>query len=438
MYSQTKKTNITLIELFKTFGSIGLINFGGPAGQIALMHREIVDEKQWIDDDDFLHALNFCHFLPGPEAQQLATYIGWRLHGILGGLIAGLLFIIPGALIVLSMSILYAFAANIEWFQAVFMGIKSAVIAIILQALIRISKKSLKSKIDILIAISAFVGLYFFNIEFPIIIFCAALAGIVNYYFNRNQNDKVQSTANQNLKENIIKSLIQLAVWGLVWALPFVLIYTFLGKDNIFWDIALFFSKLAIVTFGGAYAVLAYMAQEAVQTFGWLSSSDMANGLALAESTPGPLILVTQFVGFLAAFKESAPFSPFFGGLFGAMITTWVTFAPCFLWIFVFAPWVEVLKSAQIIKSALNSISAAIVGIIANLSLWFAIHAIFASNFQFDIGIAKFLFPNLISIDWKTILITGFAILGLFRFKIGIIKLLGVCSFAGLLTQFLN
>lgn len=329
-------------QLLRVFLRIGLLSFGGPAGQIALMHRELVDEHKWVDEEDYLQALNFCHLLPGPEAQQLATWIGWRLHGWKGGFAAGALFVIPGAIVILGLSMLYAIAANLSWFETIFLGVKAAVLAIVVQALLRIARRSLDTLIKQGLALAAFVALFVFELPFPLIILGAGALGIA-----------IAATAPDMLALKPATSmpvagprpwratLHAMLIWGLIWALPMVLIAATLERDSVFWDIGLFFSQLAIMTFGGAYAVLAYMAQEAVQGFGWLVPGEMVDGLGLAETTPGPLIMVTQFVGYLAAFRAPEPFTPIVAGLVGAGLTTWVTFAPCFLWIFAMAPWID-------------------------------------------------------------------------------------------------
>jgi len=366
-------------ELIRVFARIGVLSFGGPAGQIALMHRELVDERGWIGEQDYLHALNFCHLLPGPEAQQLATYIGWKLHGLRGGLAAGALFVVPGALVMLALSALYMVAADVSWFSALFLGIKAAVLAIIVQALLRIAGRALQTGFKRALALLAFVALFAFNLPFPVVVLGAGLVGFL-VAMRRPDLLAVQNEEGAMLPSRpaLRPMLLTIAAWGIVWALPLVAIYATLGEGHVLWKIGTFFSQLAVVTFGGAYAVLAYMAQQAVQGFGWLSAGEMADGLGLAETTPGPLIMVTQFVGFLAAYRAPDPFSPWVAGLLGAGLTTWVTFAPCFLWIFTFAPWIDRLRHAQRLKGGLAAITASIVGVIANLSVWFALHVLFA------------------------------------------------------------
>lgn len=426
-------------ELVRAFGRIGLINFGGPAGQIALMHREVVDERGWIGEDDYLHALNFCHLLPGPEAQQLATYIGWKLHGVKGGLAAGSLFVLPGALVILALSVLYAYAARLDWFAALFLGIKAAVLAIVAQALLRIAGRALTTPFKRLLAGGAFVGLFLLAVPFPLVVLGAGALGIVialrrpDWLGLKGDASSVTDLPRPRLGA----TLRTVAIWLLVWAAPMALVLALLGRSHVFWDIGAFFSQLAIVTFGGAYAVLAYMAQEAVQGFGWLQPGEMADGLGLAETTPGPLIMVTQFVGFLAAFRAPEPFTPLVAGLIGAGLTTWVTFAPCFLWIFALAPWIERLQNVRWLKGGLAAITAAVVGVIANLTLWFALHVLFGRITENAVGPAKFLVPDWFSFDWKAALLSILAILLLFAAKWSIFRMLGAMALAGLALSFL-
>jgi chromate transporter len=421
-------------ELVRVFGRIGLINFGGPAGQIALMHKELVDDRKWVSEEDYLHALNFCHLLPGPEAQQLATYIGWRLHGVIGGLAAGLLFVLPGALIILALSVLYAYAAGLGWFAAIFLGIKAAVLAIVAQALIRIAGRALTTPLKKALALGAFVGLFVFSLPFPLIVLgSGALGTLIALRQPRWLGlSNTRNVAFSGPQPKLWDTLRTIAIWGVIWATPMILIALTLGREHELWKIGAFFSQLAVVTFGGAYAVLAYMAQEAVHGFGWLQPGEMADGLGLAETTPGPLIMVTQFVGFLAAFRAPEPFSPLVAGFVGAALTSWVTFAPCFLWIFVFAPWIERLQNAAWLKGGLAAITAAIVGVIANLTLWFTLHVLFTRVTDRS-GI---MLPELASLDWKAGLLSILALGLLFGLKWGVIRMLGVMAAAGLALSF--
>jgi chromate transporter len=420
-------------DLVRAFSKVGLTSFGGPAGQIALMHREIVEQRQWVSEEDYLHALNFCHFLPGPEAQQLATWIGWRLHGWRGGLAAGLLFVVPGALVILGLSILYALAARLDWFEALFLGVKAAVLAIVLQALLRIAGRALDTGFKRGLAVAAFVALFLLDLPFPLVIGGAALLGLAvaatrpGWLALKPAGDSAP-TGPRPWRH----TLGAIVLWGAIWAAPVMLVAATLGRDHVLWDVAAFFSQLAVVTFGGAYAVLAYMAQEAVQGYGWLSASEMADGLGLAETTPGPLILVTQFVGFQAAWRAPEPFTPLVAGLLGAGLTTWVTFAPCFLWIFAFAPWIDRLRNAVRLKGALAAVTAAVVGVIANLSLWFALHVVFARVDDRTIGLLRLHVPDMASLDWRAALLTVVACGLVFGPKWGVMRVLGVIALAGL------
>lgn len=425
--------SITFTDLLRVFTRIGLLSFGGPAGQIALMHRELVEDRAWISEDDFLHALNFCHLLPGPEAQQLATWIGWRLHGWRGGLAAGLLFVIPGALIILALSVLYGVAANLSWVEALFLGVKAAVLAIVVQALLRIAGRALDTKLKRSLAIAAFVGLFLFDLPFPLIVLGSGVIGMVVAAKRPDLLALKASKSGDVLPERPWRStVLSVTVWGAVWAAPMVLIAVMLGQDHVLWEIGAFFSQLAIVTFGGAYAVLAYMAQEAVQGFGWLQPGEMADGLGLAETTPGPLILVTQFVGYLAAFRAPEPFSPLVAGLLGAGLTTWVTFAPCFMWIFAFAPWIDRLGNAVRLKGGLAAVTAAVVGVIANLTAWFALHVLFASVSQRQFGPLRLYWPDPASFDWRAGVLAAIACGLAFGLKWSVLRILAVCAVGGL------
>ncbi len=369
---------LTLRQAFPVWLRIACLSFGGPAGQIALMHRVLVDEKGWIEEDAYLRALNFCTLLPGPEAQQLATYVGWKMHGVRGGLVAGGLFILPGALVILVLSLLYAYAADLGPVAAAFLGVKGAVLAIVVEALLRVSRRALNAPVKWLIAGAAFLGLFVLGLPFPLIIAAAALAGTLLAARRpealRLKPPLADAASPPSLKGLAVRAGRTVLVWAAIWAAPMLLILLTLGPHHVLFEIGAFFSKLAMVTFGGAYAVLSYMAQEAVQTHGWLRAREMVDGLGLAETTPGPLILVTEYVGFLAAFRAPAPFTPLVAGLLGALVTLWVTFAPCFLWIFAGAPFIERLEHARRLQGAPAAITVAVVGVIANLTLWFGLH----------------------------------------------------------------
>jgi chromate transporter len=420
-------------ELTRVSARIGFLSFGGPVGQIALMHRELVDERRWVAEDDYLQALNLCHLLPGPEAQQLATWIGWKHHGWAGGLVAGALFVIPGALVMLALSILYAFAADLDWFAALFLGIKAAVLAIVAQALVRIAGRALKTPFQRALAVAAFAALFVFDAPFPLVVLAALALGA---WLGARKPDLLglkASASGAPAHARPWRATFQaLAVWLAIWAAPMLAVLVFLGRDSVLWDIGVFFSQLAVVTFGGAYAVLAYMAQEAVSGFGWLSAGEMADGLGLAETTPGPLIMVTQFVGYLAAFRDPGPFTPLVAGVLGAALTTWVTFAPCFLWIFAMAPWMDRLQRAPALKGGLAAVTAAVVGVIANLALWFALHVLFARVSVVEAGPARLQWPELMSFDWRAALIAVVALALVFVLKRGIVATLGVTAAMGL------
>ncbi len=421
-------------EMVRVFTRIGFLSFGGPAGQIALMHRELVDERRWVEEEQYLHALNFCHLLPGPEAQQLATWIGWKLHGLRGGLAAGLLFVLPGAFVILALTILYAFAAKLDWFAALFLGIKAAVLAIVVQALLRIAGRALNTPFKKVLALAAFLALFLLAAPFPLVVLGAGAIGMV-VAASRPEWLAIKPGSGVELSSPRPwgQSLRTVLVWGAIWAAPMVLVLVTLGRDHVLWQIGSFFSQLAVVTFGGAYAVLAYMAQEAVQGYGWLSAGEMADGLGLAETTPGPLIMVTQFVGYLAAFRAPEPFTPLVAGLLGAALTTWVTFAPCFLWIFTFAPWIERLENSPRLKGGLAALTAAVVGVIANLTLWFFIHVLFARVQQIDAPPFHFGVPVWATLDWRAALLAALAALLLFALKWNIIRVLSASALGGLL-----
>jgi chromate transporter len=393
-----------LDEITRVFFRIGCLSFGGPAAQIALMHKEIIDDRKWLDEPDYLRALSFCMLLPGPEAMQLATYIGWRRSGVSGGLIAGGLFVLPGALVVLALSIVYAAFGQVPVVEALFFGVQAAVLAIVLHALQRVARKALQARWHWLLAAAAFAALALFAVPFPVMIVTAAIVGWI-----MARGAPVPAAAPLPTGA-IALALRQTATWGAVWLIPLAALY--LADGGLLWDIGLFFSKLAVVTFGGAYAVLAWMTQEVVQTRGWLTTEEMIAGLGLAETTPGPLILVNAFVGYLAAFKAGGVGY----GIAGAAIAVWMTFAPCFLWIFAGAPFVERLAGRPRLSAALAGITAAVVGVIANLSLWFALHVLFADLGSWQAGPLRVTLPDVTSLDWKALILSfGAAYLILWR-----------------------
>ena len=358
-----------LMDLTRAFARIGILSFGGPAAQIAMMHRDIVDDRKWVSEKDYLSALSFCMLLPGPEAMQLATWIGWRLHGTLGGLIAGLLFVLPGAAVVLALSMIYAAFGQVPLVAALFVGVQAAVVAVVIEALLRVAKRALKTREYWAIAALGFVALFFFGVPFPVLILAAAAYG---YLTTRTAAEPL------NTPRPYAQTAKALLVWGAIWLVPLAVLVT--HHPGIYADMGLYFSKLAVLTFGGAYAVLAWMSQTVVAEMGWLTVRQMMDGLGLAETTPGPLILVTEFVGYVAAYQKHG----LAGGLFGAAIALWMTFAPCFLWIFAGAPWIARLTAAPRLSGALRAITAAVVGVIANLSIWFAAHVFFATVTRID------------------------------------------------------
>jgi chromate transporter len=375
----------TLPEMTRVFARIGVLSFGGPAAQIALMHRELVENRPWVTEKDYLSALSFCMLLPGPEAMQLAVWTGWRLHGTIGGLIAGLLFVLPGAAVVLALSMIYAAFGQVPLVAALFTGVQAAVVAIVIEALLRVSRRALKGRIHWLIAIAAFISLFALNIPFPVIIIAAGLLGAFT-------TSPPASLPPAEIQPDA-RTLRTLAIWGALWLLPLAALWMF--EQGLLFEIGFFFSKLAVVTFGGAYAVLAWMTQAVVQDKGWLTLPQMMDGLGLAETTPGPLILVTQFVGYLAAFKQGG----LLYGIAGAIVTLWMTFVPCFLWIFVGAPYIQRITASPRLAGALSAITAAVVGVIANLSVWFAAHVIFDTVGVSTIGPFHLITPDWASID---------------------------------------
>jgi chromate transporter len=446
----------TFAEATRVWARIGLLSFGGPAGQIALMHKELVEERRWIGEQRFLHALNYCMLLPGPEAQQLATYIGWLMHRTVGGLVAGILFVLPGAFVMLGLSILYVLYREVPLIDAVFFGVKAAVLAVVVEAVLRIGRRALKNSVMIAIAVAAFIGIYVFRIPFPLIILIAGLVG----WIGSRQAPQLFAAGGHGSKGAVpeFKGVVDLmfergelthaepswgrafrviAVWLPIWLGPVLLLWLLTGTSSVWTQLGAFFSSMAVVTFGGAYAVLAYVAQAAVDTFGWLAPGEMVDGLGLAETTPGPLIMVLQFVGFLAAYRTPGVLDPLLAGCLGALLTTWVTFAPCFFWIFLGAPYIEALRGNKAISSALSAITAAVVGVVMNLALWFALHVVFREVRTFEIlGVGPDL-PVLTSVDWRAAVLAVAAMIAMLRFKVGMIPTLGLCAVAGVFVSYL-
>jgi chromate transporter len=422
----------TFQEALAVWAKIGVSSFGGPAGQIALMHRVLVEERRWIAENRFLHALNFCMLLPGPEAMQLATYVGWRLHGTAGGLAAGLLFVLPGAAVVLTLSIAYALYGQTPIVEAAFVGIKAAVLVIVIEALIRVARRALRGPYDVAIAAAAFVAIFFLAAPFPLIIAGAALVG---WLLALASPAPAAAAIVGPAPVPLVQTLKTAALWLAIWIGPLLLVAALFGRDHVMTDIALFFSKLAVVTFGGAYSVLAYMAQQAVETHGWLSGGEMLDGLGLAETTPGPLILVTEFVGFLAGFRQGGEPKLAFG-LLAAAVTLWATFAPCFLWIFTGAPYVERLSANPRLAGALAGVTAAVVGVILNLSLWFALHVLFGNVAAVWHGPVLLWTPEPTSLNIEALLLSALACVLLLRLHFSIAGTLALTSAAALAWSF--
>lgn len=414
-------------EARRVWIKVASMSFGGPAGQIAVMHRELVDDREWIDEPQFLHALNFCMLLPGPEAQQLATYIGWRLHGTRGGLVAGGLFILPGVIAILALSYLYAIFGRLTLIEGLFFGLKAAVLAIVVDALIRIGRRSLKSRLKQAIAAAAFVAIFFLAVPFPLIVLAA---GLIGFFVGRRATRPAVEQAPAR-KRALWLPLLCL----LFWLAPVAGLVTVLGEQNVFSQIALFFSRMAVVTFGGAYAVLAYVAQQAVDHYHWLSAREMLDGLGMAETTPGPLIMVTQFVGFLAAMRQAAGMPPLAAGALGALLTTWVTFTPCFFWIFLGAPYVERLRASATLSSALSAVTAAVVGVILNLAIWFAVHSLFGRVTAVRGGPLHFDAPVAATVILPAALLAFAAAAAILRFRMSSMLVLGLCAGAGVMLK---
>jgi len=413
----------------KTFAKIGLESFGGPAGQIAVMHRVLVEEKKWIDEERFLHALNYCMLLPGPEATQLVTYVGWLVHGTAGGLVAGALFVLPGFFAILALSFVYAAWHAVPAVDAAFFGLKAAVLAVVVEAVIRIGRRALKTRAHHVVAAAAFVAIFVFACPFPLIVAGAAIVGLLaRRTFAAETKDVPADVAHPRIGRTIAVALAWLAVWWI----PVGALFLVFGATSVFADEALFFSKTSCVTFGGAYAVLPYVADNAVNHFHWLSADDMLAGLGMAETTPGPLIQVLQFVGFLGAHRSPGAMNPWAAAVLGSVVTTWVTYVPCFLWIFVGAPYVEALRGSRALNSALSAITAAVVGVILNLAVWFALHAMFKSVEIRHVAGMRLTVPEWATVDWAAVAIAVAAGVALLRFKVGMLWTLAGAAAAGL------
>ena len=415
-------------DALRTWFKIGCLGFGGPAGQIALMHRILVDEKKWVEEQRYLHALNFCMLLPGPEAQKLATYVGWLLHGLRGGLAAGILFVLPGAIVMLVVSLLYVLGRGIPVIDGALFGIKAAVLVIVVEALIRIGRRSLKTKLLIGVAAAAFIGIFFLDLPFPLIVLAAALVG----FFASRAPSRPAAADPRRWRQFTLALLVGLTLW---WA-PVALSALLLGKEHVFVDIGIFFSKLAVVSFGGAYALLAYMAQQAVENYGWMSAPEMVDGLGLAETLPGPLIKITQFVGFLGAYRNPEVFSSTTNAILGSALTTWVTFVPPMMLIFAFAPFVEQLRGNPQLSGALAAITAAVVGVILNLTLWFVLHVLFPEVREVRAGPLRWYAFDPASIDLRVAALAVVAAVLAFVFHRGLVQLVAIMAALGIAVRF--
>ncbi|HEX7481462.1 MAG TPA: chromate efflux transporter [Polyangiales bacterium] len=453
-YNVSEQPRVSFAAATRVWARIGLLSFGGPAGQIALMHKELVEERKWISEERFLHALNYCTLLPGPEAQQLATYIGWLMHKTRGGLVAGILFVLPGFVTILGLSLLYAGLHELPLLHALFFGLKAAVLAIVAHAVQRIRKRALKSRLMYAVAASSFVAIFCFAAPFPAIVLAAGVVGWLGNRLIPGTLPAPAASASSASEESVIDSMLTagelahtqpsrgralrvLVVCSLLWFGPLLLLRIALGPRSVLLQEGLFFSQAAVVTFGGAYAVLAYIAQRAVGTYGWLLPGEMLDGLGMAETTPGPLIMVTQFVGFMGAWRHPGTLPPLLAGVLGSVITVWVTFVPCFLWIFLGAPYIEALRGSRALSAALSAITAAVVGVVLNLSLWFALHSVWREVRTWNAGLLHVPVPVPGSLDPGALVLTAVALLAMFRFHSSVPKTLAVCAALGVLWKLL-
>lgn len=436
-------TPVPFQQAFWTWVRVALYSFGGPAAQIAVMHRILVDEKRWVSESRFLHALNYCMLLPGPEAQQLATYIGWLMHRTAGGLMAGILFVLPGFAAILVLSVLYAGFNDVAWVEALFFGLKPAVLAVVLQALMKIAGRALKNQVMFVLAGAAFIGIFFFNVPFPAIVVSAALIGYLGgrrwpetfYVIRGPAAGEIEPAV--HTKPSVGRAVKILAIFLTLWFVPLLVLVAYLGSSNVFVQEGVFFSKAAVVTFGGAYAVLAYIAQQAVEVYGWLLPGEMLDGLGMAETTPGPLIQVVQFVGFMGAYRHAGALDPMTAGVLASILVTWVTFVPCFLWIFLGAPYVEALRGNKALSTALSGITAAVVGVILNLSLWFALHTLFADVREQRHGPLHLTVPDWATLDPASLLLAVLAAAALFWWRWPMLRTLLVVTLLGMAYRLL-
>jgi chromate transporter len=441
-------------EALRTWARVALHSFGGPAGQIAVMHRILVEEKRWVSEERFLHALSYCMLLPGPEAQQLATYIGWLLHRTRGGLAAGILFVLPGFVTILALTLVYVAWGDLPLVEGIFFGVKPAVLALVLEALLRIGRRALGHAAQVAIAAGAFVAIFLLAVPFPWIVLGAGAIGLVGARLLPDgfrppkppvtpgaapiADALLDRETPAHTQPSVGRALRVAGVALTLWWTPIAWLAWWRGSGDVFTHIAVFFSKLAVVTFGGAYAVLAYMAQQAVETHGWLSPREMLDGLGMAETTPGPLIQVVQFVGFLGAYRSPGLLAPWLAGTLAAVLTTWVTYVPCFLWIFLGAPWIERLRESALLRGALAGITAAVVGVILNLAIWFSLHTLFASVGEARLGPLVLQVPAWATLDAAAAAIAGVAAVATLRFHVGMLRLIGGCAAAGVAWRLLG
>jgi len=433
-------------EAFRVWLRVALLSFGGPAGQIAVMHRIIIEEKRWISEARFLHALNYCHLLPGPEAQQLAIYIGWLMHKVRGGLVAGVLFVIPGVIALMVLSWIYVIWGNVSFVEGLFFGLKAAVLAVVIEAVLRVARRALKSRLSVVIAAVSFLALFLFGVPFPLVVITAGFVGFVAHRMGypiggsggghaSGDDDLLGETMPEHTQPSLGRAVATVAIWLPLWLGPVALLMAFLGSDNVFAHLGLFFSQVAMVSFGGAYAVLAYVAQQAVDVYHWLQPDEMLTGLGMAETTPGPLIMVVQHVGFLAGFRAPGALPPLLAGTLAGLLVTWVTFTPCFLWVFLGAPYVEALRGARSLGAALSAVTAAVVGVILNLAVWFGLHVVFRVTVPWQGYGMNLSVPVPASIDIAATVLAVAAAVALFRFKVGAIHTLLACSVAGVVLR---
>lgn len=447
--------NVSFREAVWTWARVAALSFGGPAGQIAVMHRILVEEKRWIGEERFLHALNYCMLLPGPEAHQLAVYIGWLLHRVRGGVVSGTLFVLPGLIALALLSWIYAAFGSVGPVQALFFGLKAAVLAVVMEALLRIGRRALKSDAHRLLAVLAFIALFFFAVPFPLVILGAAMLGLAGNRINPNWFDNaaghgagaaqgpaaIDAAFAREIPAHVRPSAARFVVTALsgaaLWLGPVAALLLWLGPANVFATVAAFNSKMAVVTFGGAYAALSYMAQQAVEHYHWLKPGEMLVGLGFAETTPGPLISVVEFVGFMAAWRAPGALSPTVAGLIGGVLAMWTTFVPSFLWIFLGGPYVEALIGNRTLNAALSAITAAVVGVILNLAVWLALHTVFARVDILHAGVLALNVPRLATLNWPALTLSLAAVVAMFRFKLGMLWTLAACSAAGVVYYFL-